>query len=211
MADADPVRAESRAADVAAAVAGEGVEVLGPVPAWVPRRAGRWRWQIVVRAASEATRAAAMERVPPGVGIDVDPGSLPAPPPIDESAPYNAAMVIRRILTADEPILHEKTKKVTDFDASLHRLLDDLLETMRDAPGIGLAANQVGVPLQVAVIEIEGKITELVNPKVVRRSGKTVDWEGCLSIPGLRGRGRALDEGHGPGPRPEWPRVPGQG
>ena len=94
-------------------------------------------------------------------------------------------MVIRRILTADEPILHEKTKKVTDFDASLHRLLDDLLETMRDAPGIGLAANQVGVPLQVAVIEIEGKITELVNPKVVRRSGKTVDWEGCLSIPGF--------------------------
>jgi peptide deformylase len=94
-------------------------------------------------------------------------------------------MVLRRILTADEPILHEKTKKVTDFDASLHRLLDDLLETMRDAPGIGLAANQVGVPLQVAVIEIEGKITELVNPKVVRRSGKTVDWEGCLSIPGF--------------------------
>jgi peptide deformylase len=94
-------------------------------------------------------------------------------------------MVIRRILTADEPILREKTKKVTDFDASLHRLLEDLLETMRDAPGIGLAANQVGVPLQVAVIEIEGKITELVNPKVVRRSGKVVDWEGCLSIPGF--------------------------
>lgn len=94
-------------------------------------------------------------------------------------------MVVRRILTADEPILREKTKKVTDFDASLHRLLDDLLETMRDAPGIGLAANQVGVPLQVAVIEIEGKITELVNPKVVRRSGITVDWEGCLSIPGF--------------------------
>jgi peptide deformylase len=94
-------------------------------------------------------------------------------------------MVIRRILTADEPILREKTKKVTDFDASLHRLLDDLLETMRDAPGIGLAANQVGVPLQVAVIEIEGTITELVNPKLVRRSGFTVDWEGCLSIPGF--------------------------
>jgi peptide deformylase len=94
-------------------------------------------------------------------------------------------MVVRRILTADEPILRTKTRKVTDFDASLHRLLDDLLETMRDAPGIGLAANQVGVPLQVAVIEIEGKITELVNPKIVRRSGKVVDWEGCLSIPGF--------------------------
>lgn len=94
-------------------------------------------------------------------------------------------MVIRRILTADEPILHEKTKRVSQFDASLHRLLDDLLETMRDAPGIGLAANQVGVPLQVAVIEIDGTITELINPQVVRRSGSSVDWEGCLSIPGF--------------------------
>lgn len=94
-------------------------------------------------------------------------------------------MVVRRILTADEPMLREKTKRVADFDASLHRLLDDLLETMRDAPGIGLAANQVGVPLQVAVIEIDGKITELINPKLVRRSGGVVDWEGCLSIPGF--------------------------
>lgn len=94
-------------------------------------------------------------------------------------------MVVRRILTADEPMLREKTKRVADFDASLHRLLDDLLETMRDAPGIGLAANQVGVPLQVAVIEIEGKVTELINPKLVRRSGSVVDWEGCLSIPGF--------------------------
>ena len=94
-------------------------------------------------------------------------------------------MVVRRILTADEPILREKTKRVAEFDASLRRLLDDLLETMRDAPGIGLAANQVGVPLQVAVIEIEGKVTELINPKLVRRSGSVVDWEGCLSIPGF--------------------------
>jgi primosomal protein N' (replication factor Y) len=76
VADADPVRAEARAAEAAAAVQGEGVEVLGPVPAWVPRRAGRWRWQVVLRAATEAARAAALERVPPGIGIDVDPGTL---------------------------------------------------------------------------------------------------------------------------------------
>ena len=94
-------------------------------------------------------------------------------------------MVIRRILTAEEPILRERAKKVTSFDPSLGRLLDDMLETMRDAPGVGLAANQIGVPLQVAVIELEEKVTELVNPELVKGSGEIVDWEGCLSIPGF--------------------------
>lgn len=95
-----------------------------------------------------------------------------------------AAMAIRPILTADAPILRERTKRVSGFDSSLHRLLDDMLETMRDAPGVGLAANQVGVPLQVAVIEVDGAVTELVNPQVVKASGEQLDWEGCLSIPG---------------------------
>jgi peptide deformylase len=94
-------------------------------------------------------------------------------------------MVIRGILTAEAPILRERARKVTQFDASLHRLLDDMLETMRDAPGIGLAANQIGVPLQVAVIELEDTITELINPQIIRASGEIVDWEGCLSIPGF--------------------------
>ncbi|MGH2381342.1 MAG: peptide deformylase [Candidatus Limnocylindria bacterium] len=93
-------------------------------------------------------------------------------------------MPIRRILTAEEPILRERTKRVSTFDASLHRLLDDMLETMRAAPGVGLAANQVGVPLQVAIIEVEDRITELVNPQIVKGSAEQVDWEGCLSIPG---------------------------
>ena len=93
-------------------------------------------------------------------------------------------MPIRPILVAAEPILRERTKRVPSFDSSLHRLLDDMLVTMRDAPGVGLAANQVGVPLQVAVTEIEGRITELVDPQIVKSSGEQVDWEGCLSIPG---------------------------
>ena len=95
-----------------------------------------------------------------------------------------SAMAIRPILTADEPILRERTKRVSTFDASLHRLLDDMLVTMRDAPGVGLAANQIGVPLQVAIIEVDDKITELVNPQIVKGSGEQLDWEGCLSIPG---------------------------
>jgi len=94
-------------------------------------------------------------------------------------------MVVRQILTVEEPILRQRAKKVTQFDASLHRLLDDLTETMRDAPGIGIAANQVGIPLQVAVVELEEQVTELINPQIVRSSGEVIDWEGCLSIPGF--------------------------
>lgn len=93
-------------------------------------------------------------------------------------------MAIRPILTAAEPVLRERTKRVSRYDASLHRLLDDMLETMRDAPGVGLAANQIGVPLRVAVVEVDGRVTELVNPEVVRSAGEELDWEGCLSIPG---------------------------
>jgi peptide deformylase len=93
-------------------------------------------------------------------------------------------MAIRPILTAAEPVLRERTKRVSRYDASLHRLLDDMLETMRHAPGVGLAANQIGVPLRVALVEVEGRLTELVNPEVVRSAGEELDWEGCLSIPG---------------------------
>ena len=93
-------------------------------------------------------------------------------------------MAIRPILTAADPVLRARTKRVKTFDASLHRLLDDMLETMRDAPGVGLAANQVGVPLQVAVIEVEERVIEIVNPEIVRSTGEQLDWEGCLSIPG---------------------------
>ena len=94
-------------------------------------------------------------------------------------------MASRPILTAEEPILRQRARKVTHFDASLHRLLDEMVETMREAPGIGLAANQIGVPLQVAVIELDDTVTELINPQVVRSGGDEVDWEGCLSIPGF--------------------------
>jgi primosomal protein N' len=76
VADPDRARAESRGRDAAAAVTSPGVEVHGPLPSYVPRRAGRWRFQVVIRAVDESTRAAALERVPAGVAIDVDPESL---------------------------------------------------------------------------------------------------------------------------------------
>lgn len=76
VADPERSRAEARAGGAAEAVAVRGVEVHGPLPAYVARRAGRWRYQVVLRAGDEATRTAALERVPPGVAIDVDPESL---------------------------------------------------------------------------------------------------------------------------------------
>lgn len=76
VADSDRGRAEERARESARLTAAHGVEVLGPQPSYVPRRAGRWRFQVVLRARDQASRAAALERVPPGTAIDVDPESL---------------------------------------------------------------------------------------------------------------------------------------
>jgi peptide deformylase len=83
-----------------------------------------------------------------------------------------------------DPRLRLKGKPVDSFGRSLHELLDDLAQTMRDAPGVGLAAPQLGEPLQACVIEVENQLYELVNPKIVRTSGDDRDLEGCLSIPG---------------------------
>ena len=76
VADPDRARAEARGRQAAEAVTGSDVEVLGPLPSYVPRRAGRWRFQVVLRAVSTESRAVALERVPSGVAIDVDPESL---------------------------------------------------------------------------------------------------------------------------------------
>jgi peptide deformylase len=88
------------------------------------------------------------------------------------------------IVTLGDPRLRLKGEPVETFGKYLHGLLDDLAETMRAAPGVGLAAPQVGVPLQACVIEVEGSLHELVNPRIVRGSGDDRDLEGCLSIPG---------------------------
>lgn len=93
-------------------------------------------------------------------------------------------MSIRPIVTLGDPRLRLPGERVARFDKGLHRLLDDMLDTMRDAPGVGLAAQQVGLALQVCVIEVEGQVHELINPRLVELSGEQVDLEGCLSIPG---------------------------
>jgi peptide deformylase len=93
-------------------------------------------------------------------------------------------MTIRPIVTLGDPRLRLKGEPVDSFGRYLHELLDDLTESMRAAPGVGLAAPQVGVALQACVIEVGGQVHELVNPRIVRTSGDDRDLEGCLSLPG---------------------------
>src|SRR5690242_16896487 len=97
-------------------------------------------------------------------------------------------MAIRTILTLDKPVLRTRAKKVSRFDAYLQRLVDDMWETMRAAPGVGLAAPQVGESIRVLVAEYEDQAVALVNPEIIKRSDDEVlGTEGCLSIPGFVG------------------------
>jgi peptide deformylase len=97
-------------------------------------------------------------------------------------------VAVRPILNFDQPVLREKAKKVARVDTSIQRLIDDLTETMLDAPGAGLAAPQVGIPLRVCVVKgDENQIWALVNPEIVKSDGVQVGYEGCLSYPGWVG------------------------
>lgn len=93
-------------------------------------------------------------------------------------------MAVREIVLLGDPVLRQKAKKVSRFDASIQELIDDMIETMRDAPGLGLAAPQVGVPLRIAVIEVDEEVTVLCNPEITNMEGEYEPEEGCLSIPG---------------------------
>jgi peptide deformylase len=121
-------------------------------------------------------------------------------------------MALRQIVTLPDPVLRRKAKAVTNFDKNLQTLIDDMIETMRDAPGVGLAAPQVGISERLAVIEYaeedEDEEVEtvhedlhkpakppkpkqlfvIINPEIVKASEeKVMGVEGCLSIPGLLG------------------------
>jgi peptide deformylase len=91
---------------------------------------------------------------------------------------------VRPIVLLGDPRLRIKGESVESFGRYLHGLLDDLTHTMRAAPGVGLAAPQIGEALSVCVVEIENRLHELVNPRIVKATGDDRDLEGCLSIPG---------------------------
>jgi peptide deformylase len=96
-------------------------------------------------------------------------------------------MALLPILTQEAPVLRQRAKRVTRVDDSIRKLIDDMVETMVAAPGVGLAANQVGVLLRVIVVKTDANLYSLVNPEMVKATGEQVGLEGCLSIPGYVG------------------------
>ena len=96
-------------------------------------------------------------------------------------------MGLRKILTDKEPALHKICKPVEKFDWRLHKLLNDMADTMEDANGVGLAAPQVGILRRVVVVDTGDGILELVNPTIIETDGEQEGPEGCLSVPGKYG------------------------
>ena len=96
-------------------------------------------------------------------------------------------MGLRKILTDKDPALHKVCRPVEKFDRRLHKLLDDMVDTMLDANGVGLAAPQVGILRRVVVVDTGEGILELVNPTLVETDGEQIGAEGCLSVPGKYG------------------------
>lgn len=99
-------------------------------------------------------------------------------------------MALLEILKDEEPILRKQAKAVKKFDGALSQLAEDMIETMKAAPGIGLAAPQVGVLRRLIVVcdvENENVVYAVVNPKITRREGELTSAEGCLSVPHLIG------------------------
>jgi len=96
-------------------------------------------------------------------------------------------MAVLPILTQEASILRQKAKRVARVDSAIRQLIDDMVDTMVAAPGVGLAAPQVGVGLRVVVIKTDNNLHALVNPEMVKWEGEQVGLEGCLSIPGYVG------------------------
>jgi peptide deformylase len=104
-------------------------------------------------------------------------------------------LALRPIVKYGTPVLHAPSAPVTEIDGQIATLLADMVDTMYAAPGIGLAAPQIGVPLRVIVIDLsvgedEKQLIRLVNPEILEREGEQQHEEGCLSIPGFGGSPR---------------------
>ena len=96
-------------------------------------------------------------------------------------------MGLRKILTDKDPALHKVCKSVEKFDEKLHKLLEDMTDTLIDSQGVGLAAPQVGILRRVVLVDTGEEILELVNPVMLETDGEQEGPEGCLSVPGKYG------------------------
>ena len=96
-------------------------------------------------------------------------------------------MALRNIVTDEDPLLKKKSRPVTEITDRIRTLVEDMIETMRDADGVGIAAPQVGVLRRVAVVEVED-LYVLINPVIVEMEGDQFNEEACLSVPGRAGR-----------------------
>lgn len=96
-------------------------------------------------------------------------------------------MATRNIIQYGDPTLRKKSFEVTDFGEKTHALLDDMIETLEEAKGAGLAAVQVGVLRRIFIVSVEDKIYECINPVILKKSGKQIGDEGCLSVKGKYG------------------------
>ena len=106
-------------------------------------------------------------------------------------------MALRRIRLSDDPILRKKSREITNITNRIKILLEDMIDTMNEEEGIGLAAPQVGVLRRAIVIDVgEGPI-EFINPEIIETEGEAIEVEGCLSVPGRSGTVE----------RPEWVKI----
>ena len=96
-------------------------------------------------------------------------------------------MGLRKILDDQDPALHKVCKPVEKFDKKLHKLLEDMAETLEEANGVGLAAPQVGILRRVVLVDTGEQVLELINPELLETDGEQEGAEGCLSVPGRYG------------------------
>ena len=97
-------------------------------------------------------------------------------------------MAIRNIRKIGDEVLSKKCREVTEIDDKVIQLLDDMIDTMNDADGVGLAAPQVGILKRIVVIDVGDGALELINPEITAMGGEQIEIEGCLSVPGRYGK-----------------------
>lgn len=96
-------------------------------------------------------------------------------------------MALREVRTNPDPILRKNTREIDKVTPRIQILVEDMIDTMRHAEGVGLAAPQIGVLKKLAVVEVEEQLYVLINPVIIKREGEEIGPEGCLSVPGKQG------------------------